>query len=58
MYYSVYNKDNEILGKENTPMFATMMNKQNKWQELWSNLYLLGNFVLSVCVNHSAVMVV
>lgn len=39
-------------------MFATMMNIQNKWQELWSNLYLLGNFVLSVCVNHSAVMVV
>jgi hypothetical protein len=39
-------------------MFATMMNKQNKWQELWNNLYLLGNFVLSVCVNHSAVMVV
>lgn len=39
-------------------MFVTMMSKQNKWQELWSNLYLLGNSVLSVCVNHSAVMVV
>lgn len=39
-------------------MFATMMNKQNKWQELWSNLCLLSNFVLSVCVNHSAGMVV
>ena len=38
-------------------MFAAMMNKQNKLQKLWSNWNLFGCFVLSVCANHSAVMV-
>ena len=38
-------------------MFAAMMNKQNKLQVLWSNSNLFGCFVLSVCANHSAVMV-
>lgn len=39
-------------------MFAAMMNKQNKLQKLWSNWNLFGCFVLSVCANHSAAMVV
>ena len=45
------------LMKGNCTMFAAMMNKQNKLQKLWSNWNLFGCFVLSVCANHSAVMV-